>query len=191
MSDSTVSNHFQLYKDEVEKFNNASIRLDAVDRSSANSHHADYRSFKIDETFNMNGAYLHELYFANIGDNNSKIAMDSLSHMRINRDFGNFDDWQRDFIANAKSARSGWVVTYLNMFTQTYMNAFIDLHSNNMPAGCYPIIVVDAWQHAYYRDYLDDRKTYVFAMMKELNWEKIEERFKKADKILKVIRGQE
>ena len=47
----------------------------------------------IHETYNMNSAYFHELYFANIGDSNSRINMDSLSYMRLNRDFGTFDDW--------------------------------------------------------------------------------------------------
>jgi Fe-Mn family superoxide dismutase len=69
------------------------------------------------------------------------------------------------------------------------MNACIDLHANNVPVGFYPIIVLDAWQHAYYRDYLKDVHTYTRAMMKTLKWPIIEERVKKADKILQVLRG--
>ena len=45
------------------------------------------------------------------------------------------------------------------------MNTIIDLHSENVPAGGYPVIVMDVWQHAYYKDYLKDVKTYVVAMM--------------------------
>ena len=48
---------------------------------------------------------------------------------------------------------------------------------------------MDMWQHAYYRDYLKDAKTYVYAMMKQLNWDIIEDRFKKAEKISKALRG--
>ena len=189
LSDKNIANHVELYKDYLEKFNTISAKLDSVDRSSAHTNHSDYRSLKIDETFNMNGSYLHELYFANMADNNSQIDMDTLSYMRINRDFGTFDDWQKDFIACGVSSRCGWVVTYLNTFTQTYMNTFIDLHSENVPVGMYPIIVVDMWQHAYYKDYLKDGKTYLSAMMKQLNWNVIEERIKKADKILQILRG--
>jgi superoxide dismutase len=47
---------------------------------------------------------------------------------------------------------------------------------------------MDAWEHSYYRDYLSDRKTYVFAMMRELRWTRIEERFEKAERISKVMR---
>ena len=189
LSPGNVQNHIELYEGYVENFNKTSMQLDSVDRSSVNSNNSPYRAYKIDETYNMNGAYLHELYFANIGDAQSRITMDSLSYMRLNRDFGSFDDWQRDFIACGMASRCGWVVTYLNMYTQSYMNCAIDLHSEHVPAGMYPVIVMDVWQHAYYRDYLKDVNSYMSAMMKQLRWPVIEKRFEKADKILNVIRG--
>jgi superoxide dismutase, Fe-Mn family len=189
LSPGNVQNHIDLYEGYVENFNKTSIQLDSADRSNVNSNNSPYRAYKIDETFNMNGAYLHELYFANIGDSQSRITMDSLSYMRLNRDFGSFDDWQRDFIACGMASRCGWVVTYLNMFTQSYMNCVIDLHSENVPVGMYPVVVMDAWQHAYYRDYLKDVNSYMSAMMKQLRWPVIEKRFEKADKIINIVRG--
>lgn len=189
LSPGNVQNHIDLYEGYVENFNKTSIQLDSADRSNVNSNNSPYRAYKIDETFNMNGAYLHELYFANIGDSQSRITMDSLSYMRLNRDFGSFDDWQRDFIACGMASRCGWVVTYLNMFTQSYMNCAIDLHSENVPVGMYPVVVMDVWQHAYYRDYLKDVNSYMSAMMKQLRWPVIEKRFEKADKIINIVRG--
>jgi len=187
LSNSNIDNHVELYKKYIEDFNEISAKLDSADRSAINSNHHEYRSLKIDETYNMNAIYLHELFFANIGDNNSQINMDTLSYMRLNRDFGTFDDWQKDFIACALSSRCGWAITYLNTFTRTYHNCFIDLHSQIVPTGMYPIIVMDMWQHSYYKDYLKDAKSYLLAMMKQLNWKVIEERFKKADDIIRVL----
>ena len=54
LSDASVNNHIELYKDYVEKFNSTSMKLDSVDRSSAGPNNSDYRSLKIDETFNFN-----------------------------------------------------------------------------------------------------------------------------------------
>lgn len=189
LSPGNIQNHVDLYHGYIKNFNKASAELDAADRSDVNSNNSSFRSLKIDETYNMNGAYLHELYFSNIGDTQSKITMDSLAYMRLNRDFGSFDDWQRDFIACGKASRCGWVITYLNMYTQSYMNCVIDLHSEQVPVGSYPVIVMDVWQHAYYRDYLGDLNSYMNAMMKELRWSVIEKRFEKADKILNIVRG--
>ena len=69
------------------------------------------------------------------------------------------------------------------------MNAFIDLHSLQVPVGCIPILVMDVWQHAYYRDYLSDVKTYTYAMMKEINWSAVEERIKRTEKVAMVLKG--
>jgi len=112
-----------------------------------------------------------------------------LSYMRLSRDFGTFDDWQRDFIACCMASQCGWAMTYFNFFTQTFMNTFIDLHSLNVPVFGYPVIVMDMWQHAYYRDYLNHPKEYVIGMMKQLNWNVIESRITKADKVQKALRG--
>jgi len=178
--------HNQLLAKYVEDLNAVSAKLDAADRDDANLNHSEFRSLKIDEVYNLNAAFLHGMFFENISDMQSVITMDSLAYMRLSRDFGTFDDWQKDFVACAMSARNGWAVTVYNTFLKRYINVVVDLHSLNIPFGSIPVIVMDCWEHSYYRDYLKDRKTYVFAMMKELNWNTIEDRFKKADKISKV-----
>tara|TARA_R110001583_G_scaffold14033_4_gene59256 strand:- start:87 stop:782 length:696 start_codon:yes stop_codon:yes gene_type:complete len=189
LSPSNKRNHIELYDQYIKDFNRISAELDTADRSAAYSNHSNYRSLKIDETYNMNAAYLHELYFSNISDLHSEIAMDSLSYMRLARDFGSFEEWQKDFIACCTASRCGWAITYFNTYLQRYMNCSIDLHSINVPIGSYPVIVMDVWQHAYYRDYLKDIKTYVYGMMKQLNWTVIEKRFQKAELIQKSLRA--
>jgi Fe-Mn family superoxide dismutase len=187
LSKRTKRNHIDLYKDYIDAFNRVSAELDSVNTEAANSNDSRFRSLKIDETYNLNSVYLHELYFANISDLNSEITMDSLSFMKLERDFGTFDAWQRDFLACAQSSRCGWVVTGYNMFTRTFMNYVIDLHSINVPIGVYPVIVMDVWQHAYYPDYLRDVKGYTINMMKQLNWDIIEKRFERAQEISSVL----
>lgn len=190
LSNANKENHIELYDQYVKDFNRISAELDSVSRDAVSSNGSAYRSLKNDETYNLNAAYLHELYFNNISDLNSQIKMDSLSYMRLSRDFGTFDAWQQDFIACCMASRCGWAMTYYNVYTQKYMNCAIDLHSLNVPVGAYPVVVMDVWQHAYYRDYLKDVKSYVFGMMKQLNWKVIEERVKKADEISKITGGR-
>lgn len=187
LSSKTKKAHQELLEGYVKQLNEISSKLDGVDKSSANLNSSSFRSLKIDETYNHNAAFLHGLYFENISDLNSTITMDSLSYMRLARDFGSFDAWQEDFVACCLSARNGWAVTYFDMHLKRYVNTVIDLHSQNVMTGMFPIIVMDCWEHSYYRDYLKDRKTYVFAMMKELNWSVIEARISKADKISKIL----
>jgi Fe-Mn family superoxide dismutase len=188
VSQKTKTAHEELYKGYIESFNKVSAELDTADRSEANTRHSQYRSLKIDETFNLNALWLHELYFANCFDPHSEVTMDSMSYMRLERDFGTFDDWQKDFMACALASKTGWVVTGYHMFLRKYVNVMIDEHSGHVPMGVYPVIVVDMWEHAYYRDYLTDKKSYLISQMREFNWNTIEERFKKAEGIAQVVK---
>ena len=78
-------------------------------------------------------------------------------------------------------------LTGYSIFLKRFVNFIVDTEALNVPIGVYPVIVLDVAEGAYYRDYGDDRRAYIFAMMKELNWEKIEQRIKKADAIAKVF----
>lgn len=186
LSDKNKAEHQKLLEKYVTSLNEVSTKLDTVDRDEVNPNHCEFRSLKIDEAYNINAAYLHALFFDNISDQRSIITMDSLSFMRLERDFGSFDKWQKDFVACALSARNGWAVTVYCQMLKRYINIVVDLHSQHVPIGCIPIIVMDCWEHSYYRDYLSDRKTYVYGMMKEFDWKQIEERFQKAEKIAKI-----
>ena len=188
VSETTKQAHEKLYMNYVEAFNNVSNYLDTIPKGNSNSFSSAFRSAKLDEVKNLNAAFLHELYFSNCFDPNSQIHMDSKSFMRINRDFGSFDVWQKDFIATALSAGEGWVVLGYNMFLNKYVNAIIQGHDENVMLGLYPILVLDVWSHAYYRDFDIDKKSYIVAMMRSINWEIVESRIEKTEKIYQFIR---
>lgn len=188
ISQKTKDAHVELYKGYIETLNKVSSELDSVDTENADSRHSAYRSLKLDEAYNLNATWLHELFFANCFDPNSEIYMDSMAFMRLQRDFGTFDAWQKDFIACARSAGEGWAVCGYNMFLKRHVNTIISHHSCDIQVGFYPLIVVDMWSHSYFRDYLGDKNSYITAMMRELNWVSIEERFNKAEKIAEVLK---
>ena len=191
LSDGNKRAHKELHENYVSALNEISAKLDTAKRSESGANSSEFRSLKIDEVYNHNGAYLHDLYFENISDLSSSLSVDMLSYMRLQRDFGNFDDWQRDFIACNIASRCGWAVTGYSLYLGRYINVSVDLHATNVPFGFIPVIVMDSWQHAYYRDYLNDVKSYTIAMMKELNWKVITARFKRVDAMLQGAKGTE
>lgn len=188
LSQRSKDSHVAIYKGYIESFNDVSSKLDTANRGATNGRHGDYRSLKLDETFNSNAVWLHELFFANCFDPHSEIVMDSLSFIRLQRVWSTFDDWQRDFIACASSCGNGWAVCGFNMFLKQYVNTFISNDSQDVMLGLYPIIVIDCHEHAYVRDYSSDRKSFIVAMMKELNWEVIDDRFKRAEAIAHALK---
>lgn len=172
LSHKTKEAHERIYKNYITQFNQASTELDTVSREDITK----LRSLKLDETYSLNGVKLHELYFGNISDQQSEIHRDSIPYMRLGRDWGTFENWQFDFRGTALASREGWVVLYYDPFKDKYLHAMIDGHTENIPVCCIPILVLDMWSHAYYKDFLDDKKSYVNAMMREINWQIVEAR---------------
>lgn len=178
----TKENHFKLYKGYVDSFNQISAKLDSVPRTDAeNPNNSDYRRLKFDEQHNMNGVKLHELYFGNISDLKSEIRMDSLPYIRLSNNWGTFENWQFDFRACALAATEGWAITYYDPYKQRYFNTFIEKHTENVPLFGIPVIVVDTWHHAWFRDHIGDKANYVNATMRELAWNVIEARMSVAE----------
>lgn len=188
VSQKTKDAHTGLYAGYVESLNKISAALDSAERDNANPRHSKYRSLKIDETYNLNAVYLHELYFGNCFDSNSEIYMDSMPYIRLQRDFGTFEDWQQDFISCAMAANEGWAVCSYNVFLKRFVNSIIDSHDQSVTVGMYPVVVLDMWSHSYYRDYTSDKKSYIISQMKEFNWGVISERFEKVEKLIEALR---
>jgi len=180
--------HVELYKGYVESSNKTSSELDTVERNEVNSRHSAFRSLKLDEAYNLNAVWLHELFFSNCFDPHSEIAMDSNAYLRLQRDFGTFDDWQKDFMACAMSAGNGWAICGYNLYLRKFVNTFVSHHSGDVMMGLFPLVVVDMWEHAYERDYLNDKKSYLVAVMREFNWNVIEDRFNRAEKLAQAVK---
>ncbi len=187
LSDKTKKARIEDFDAHAKALNAVSAKLDTASRDDADQYSSEFRSLKVDEAHCVNESFLRSRHFDNIDDPKSQISMDTLTFMRLERDFGSFDAWQKDFIACGMSARGGYVVTVYNILLKRYMNLVVDDGDKNIPMGSLPIVVLDVSEGAYYRDYVGDRKTYIIAMMKELNWDTIEERVKKADRIAKVM----
>lgn len=172
LSAKTKETHEKIYKNFIAQFNQTSAELDTVSREDI----IKLRDLKLNEAHSLNAVKLHELYFGNISDMNSEIHRDSIPFMRLGRDWGTFENWQFDFRGVALAAREGWVVLYYDPFKDKYMHAMVDGYTTNVPVCGIPVMVLDMSSHAYFHDYLDDKKSYVNAMMREINWAIVEAR---------------
>lgn len=178
LSSKTKEIHFSLYDNYVKSFNAVVTKLGGVLPSDAdNPSNSQFKSLKLDEQHNLNGVKLHELYFCNIGNPSAKLSMDSIPYIRLARDFGDFDKWQFDFRGCGMAGEEeGWAICYYDPYLKCFKNTFIQKHSCNVPVMGIPVLVVDVWAHAWFKDYPGDKKTYLNAMMNEINWVVVEQR---------------
>jgi len=73
----------------------------------------------------------------------------------------------------------GWAITYQDPNTGWLSNHWITLHEINNVAGFRPIVVMDAWEHAFVPDYKPfERAKYVEAYFSNIDWAAAESRLK-------------
>lgn len=170
----TITEHEKLYKGYVSKANEILGLLKNADRSKANQTYSDLREMKVELTFAVGGIKNHEIYFSNLGGVGGKPS--GVLHAQIEKDFGSYSDWESDFKASGLAAR-GWVWLAFDRDTETLFN-YIGDSQNTFPIwNAVPICALDTYEHAYFIDYAVDRKAYIEAFMKNLDWKDVEARF--------------
>lgn len=104
--------------------------------------------------------------------------------LAINGAFGSFENFKKEF-ANAGATRfgSGWawlsVDASKNLFVSSTPNQDNPLMDIADKKGT-PILGMDVWEHAYYLHYQNRRPDYIAAFWNVVNWEEVNNRFKKA-----------
>lgn len=168
--------HDTHYAGYVNKRNEIEKELKVVDKSKANANYSVIRSLKLEETWNANGQILHEVYWATMGGDGK--ADPNLSVVKkITEDFGSFDAFKAEMVAVGKSGR-GWVTLVLDLFSDSKLRCVMyDVHNQGGVVGSMPLIAVDIFEHAYYHKYGPDRASYLTALMDNVDWKKVEEKY--------------
>lgn len=176
ISEKTMTTHHdKLYAGYVNKRNEIEEMLVRADRSKAHHNFSEYRSLKLEETFNADGQILHELYFACMGGNGStdgaRQVVDKITH-----DFGAWEAFTNDLKACGLAAR-GWAVTALDPTDGKIRNFLADFHSHGGVWGATPLLALDAYEHAYFMDFGSDKKAYIEAWVQNVNWRQVNAHF--------------
>ena len=182
ISEKTLTiHHDKLYQGYVNKTNEIDEKLSALRKSGeyeGNATYSELRSLKTAETFARNGVYLHEWYFGVLGGKGEVSEAPELSKAMAEK-WGTIQEGFKYFSACAMAAR-GWSVLCWDIKARKLMHYNGDAHNQGGVWGCIPVIAIDVYEHAYFLDFGADRKSYIEAFWKNLDWAKAEEMFVKA-----------
>jgi superoxide dismutase, Fe-Mn family len=130
--------------------------------------------------FEYNGMVLHEYYFGNLTPGAQGDApAGSAFRKAVESSFGKYETWLADFRALATMPGVGWVVTYQDPSNGWLSNHWVTLHNDGNVAGYRVVLAMDAWEHAFMRDYqATERAKYVDAFFKNVDWEAVSGRVK-------------
>lgn len=174
--------HNKLYVGYVNKTNEISERLVAIAKSGkfeGNATYSELRALKQGETFAVNGSYLHEYYFNNLGGDGDWEKAPELSKAFAEK-WGNVENGIAYFSACAMASR-GWAVLAWDVKAGKLKQYNGDAHNQSV-WGCVPIIAIDVYEHAYFIDFGSDRKAYLEAFWKNFDWSAAEELYLKVKK---------
>jgi Fe-Mn family superoxide dismutase len=171
-SERMLSIHFQLYEGYVKNSNSLLKKWEEF-RSKGEFTDPAFAELKRRFGWVYNSVKLHEAYFGVLGKVESDSKNSSFERV-VSQQFGSFEKWRDEFLAVASMRGIGWAVLYRDPTNQKLINCWIDEHNNGHLIQSEPILVLDVFEHAFLIDYGIDRKKYLTAFMKNVQWDKVE-----------------
>ena len=130
--------------------------------------------------FNLGGHTNHSIFWKNMSPNGGGEPAGELAEA-INRDFGSFEGFQKQFEGVATSLQgSGWAVLGYDHIAGRLIIQQLTDQQDNVSVDFTPVLMLDMWEHAYYLQYKNVKADYAKAFWNVVNWDDVAERFAKA-----------
>jgi Fe-Mn family superoxide dismutase len=182
ISDKTLEMHFALYEGYVKETNQLTEQLAELAKAGKAAKNPAYSEMNRHLGFEYGGMILHEYYFENLAPKGKGKPSAPLTKA-LEDTYGSFETWKSDFMAVGGTRGVGWAVLFRDPITGRMTNQWITLHEQGVPPGYSPILVMDAWEHAFLLDYKpSERAKYIDAFFSNVNWEEVGERASRAGK---------
>jgi len=181
ISDKTLEMHFKLYEGYVKGVNDLNQKIGELlaDGKVDKEEFPAYSELTRRLGFEYNGMVLHEYYFGNLKSGGSGTP-DKAFSTAAEKTFGSYDRWRTDFVSVGKMRGVGWAICYQDPNSGSLSNHWITLHEVGNVSGFNPIVVMDAWEHAFILDYAPaDRPKYIDAFFSNVDWSAVKKRLQR------------
>jgi superoxide dismutase, Fe-Mn family len=133
--------------------------------------------------FNLSGHVLHSIFWKNLTPRGGGRPQGELLEL-ITRDFGSFDAFQKQMTEVASTVMgSGWAALVWEPLAQRLLTCQIYDHQSNVGQGSLPLMVIDAWEHAYYLQYKNAKTEFFNAVWHLWRWNDVAERLRAARQV--------
>jgi superoxide dismutase, Fe-Mn family len=127
--------------------------------------------------FNASGHVLHSIFWRNLTPDSSGRPRGQLSPA-LDRDFGSFALFKQQMIKTASTIMgSGWAALVYDPLTRRLGTTQIHDHQSDVTPVGIPLLVIDAWEHAYYLQYQTEKVKFFEALWSLWNWQDVEARY--------------
>ena len=126
--------------------------------------------------FNVSGHVLHSIFWRNLAPKSGGRPSGELAQM-LDRHFGTFDAFKQQLTKTAATIQgSGWAALMWDTLSHQLLITQIHDHQSSTIQGAVPLMVLDAWEHAYYLQYFNEKAKFFDAVWNLWNWNDIAQR---------------
>ncbi|MGW4425581.1 superoxide dismutase [Streptosporangium sp. NPDC004631] len=130
--------------------------------------------------FNLSGHVLHSIFWENLSPDGGDRPDGELA-AAIDEHFGSFEAFAKQLTtATAGVQGSGWGILAWEPLGRRLVVEQVYDHHGNVGMNTTPLLVFDAWEHAYYLQYRNVRPDYVEKLWSLVNWNDVTRRFSTA-----------
>lgn len=127
--------------------------------------------------FNLSGHVLHSIFWNNLSPDGGDRPGGELASA-IAEHFGTFEAFQKQLTTATSTVQgSGWGVLAWEPLGRRLVVEQVYDHHGNAGMNTTPLLVFDAWEHAYYLQYRNVRPDYVEKLWSLVNWTDVQARF--------------
>ena len=126
--------------------------------------------------FNGGGHFLHSMFWKVMAPSGKGGGGEPEGALRdaINRDFGSFDAFKKQFSAAAAQVEGGgWGLLHYRPEDDRLLVLQAENQHKLTVWGAMPILGIDVWEHAYYLKYQNKRPDYIDAWWNVVNWKQV------------------
>lgn len=127
--------------------------------------------------FNLSGHVLHSIFWKNLSPDGGGRPEGELA-AAIDEHLGSFEKFSKQLSAATIGVQgSGWGVLSYEPLSQRLVVEQVYDHHGNVGQNATPLLVFDAWEHAYYLQYRNVRPDYVERLWDIIDWRDVARRF--------------
>jgi len=139
--------------------------------------------------FNLSGHVLHSLFWKNMAPKAGGRPQGELA-AAVKQEFGSFERLQKQINAVAASIMgSGWAALVWEPLGKRLLVTQIYDHQSNLAQAGTPLLVLDAWEHAFYLQYQNRKTEFFDAVWNVWNWVDVAGRFDAARQVNVELAG--
>jgi Fe-Mn family superoxide dismutase len=161
----------------------ANQAVDALAEARAKGDFARIALLERQLAFNLSGHVLHSLFWQNLAPKTGGQPAGELGE-QLKSDFGSFEAFKAQLTHCAMTIMgSGWAALAWDPIAKRLVTVQLHDHQSETAQGSVPLLVVDAWEHAYYLQYHNEKAKFFDALWNIFNWNDVTARLAQARKL--------